>query len=209
MDFEKHLPIHYKELSDRHWSSESAIIAANEFLCHKKNTRILDIGSGVGKFCILGALKYPHSTFIGVEKRNKLVEVSNQQKIRFNVSNCQFTNADIRTIDFSDYSGFYFFNSFLEYIDSSAKIDSDSYLSREEYIELNSYLFSELSKTKPGTRIVTFHCTNPIIPESFRLVATRQSRLMKFYLKDTVEFNGYFNINKLNTHIDKQYNELF
>lgn len=203
INFEKRLPRKYQEMSGRHWSGDDAIFAASEFLC-QYGSRVLDIGSGVGKFCILGASRYPDFVFTGVEKREDLVQVSNKQMQEFDIENCIFKNCDIREVDFSQYDSFYFFNSFLELIDNSCIMDEKSEVSEQEYFALNEYLFSALGNTKAGTRLVIYHGSDAIIPTSFKLVDTKLSNLLKFYIKED-EFiqQDRINVEKLNKYIEK------
>ena len=41
-----------RALSSRHWTSIKIVKKAVNFLCYKENTKILDVGSGVGKITL-------------------------------------------------------------------------------------------------------------------------------------------------------------
>ncbi len=48
-----------KKLAERHWTPVEVAKQASEFLAETCDTKILDIGSGVGKFCMIGACHTP------------------------------------------------------------------------------------------------------------------------------------------------------
>src|SRR5690606_16770782 len=62
-----------RKVSRRHWTPVAVARRAAQLLTEGEPRRILDVGSGVGKFCIVGALT-TRATFVGVERREKLVK---------------------------------------------------------------------------------------------------------------------------------------
>lgn len=56
-----------RNFSKRNWTPIRIINAAVDFLCYKKNLKILDTGSGVSKFCIIAALLDCKNYFYGVD----------------------------------------------------------------------------------------------------------------------------------------------
>src|ERR1700712_4697182 len=67
-------------LANRHWTPLNVAKRACAFLATESNARILDIGSGAGKFCLSGAFYHPNAFFSGIEQRQKLVETANHVK---------------------------------------------------------------------------------------------------------------------------------
>ena len=63
-------PREIRELSDRHWTPVEVARKAAVFLVREPGTRVLDIGCGPGKFCIVGALA-TDGRFTGVEQRDR------------------------------------------------------------------------------------------------------------------------------------------
>src|SRR5713226_861432 len=49
-------PPEIRDLSCRHWTPVAVARKAAEFLVNERETRVLDLGCGPGKFCIVGAL---------------------------------------------------------------------------------------------------------------------------------------------------------
>jgi SAM-dependent methyltransferase len=156
---------------------------ASEFLCHSNNLNILDIGSGVGKFCLVGATLNPRCHFFGVDIRKKFVDISNELRIRFAVQNISFVCNDIAQLNMLEYDGIYFFNSFQERIDNTARIDENSKISKIEFVKYMQYLFKQFNQMAVGTRLATYHTANFFIPDNFRLVGEELNGMLKFYVK--------------------------
>src|SRR5687768_1011039 len=57
-----------------HWSPLYIVQKAVAYLATNNTVKILDIGSGTGKFCLAGAYYKPSVSFIGVEQRKNLIE---------------------------------------------------------------------------------------------------------------------------------------
>src|SRR5690606_24479165 len=122
--FDAAFPVKIQKLSNRHWTPVSVVKRAADFLVDNDSTRVLDIGSGVGKFCILAAA-FTKGHFTGVELRENLVRFSRKFAQRFQIERVKFIQANINSVNFSAFDAFYFFNSFEENIDLSDRIDKD------------------------------------------------------------------------------------
>jgi 2-polyprenyl-3-methyl-5-hydroxy-6-metoxy-1,4-benzoquinol methylase len=68
-------PPEIRALSRAHWTPVKVARRAASFLVREPGTRVLDIGCGPGKFCIVGALATP-GRFTGVEQRKQLCELA-------------------------------------------------------------------------------------------------------------------------------------
>src|SRR5690606_8986044 len=75
-DFDSLLPLKTRMLSSRHWTPVSIAVRAAEYLAQHEATKVLDIGAGVGKFCLVAASHSPKGEFFGVEQRESLVRLS-------------------------------------------------------------------------------------------------------------------------------------
>ncbi|MGZ5245847.1 MAG: methyltransferase domain-containing protein, partial [Flavitalea sp.] len=71
--FDSILPRNIKEKSAKHWTPLEVAKTAAKFLAPQKDYHVLDIGSGIGKFCLAAAYFNPNATFYGVEQREDLV----------------------------------------------------------------------------------------------------------------------------------------
>jgi tRNA G46 methylase TrmB len=70
VQFNQHYPLSIQLLAARHWTPLSVARKAANFLAAETNARILDIGSGIGKFC-LAAAHYKPKAFIMVLNKGK------------------------------------------------------------------------------------------------------------------------------------------
>ena len=98
-----------------------------------ENDMVLDIGSGAGKFCVIGAL-HTKGTFHGVEQRRNLHIISKKLVKEFEVTNVKFIHSNIDRITFFNYNAFYFFNPFEENIYPKNRIDDNVPLSFSKYL---------------------------------------------------------------------------
>lgn len=180
--FDSIYPAKYQEHSARHFTPVKIAWQATRFLARKPQDKILDIGSGTGKFCIAGAL-ISEAHFYGVEMRKTLTDLSNRIRRKHRLANTHFINGDFGRIDFSDFDGIYFFNSFHEFYDASCVLDESSRVSHAEYQRFHALLKEKLKACKPGTRLVTYYTFKNRIPSCFRLVRTNKTGLLKFYVR--------------------------
>jgi len=68
ISFDYLYPKRIQDLSGLHWTSLEIAKKSSEYLS-APNSKVLDIGSGVGKFCISAGFFEPETLFYGVEQR--------------------------------------------------------------------------------------------------------------------------------------------
>lgn len=181
-EFNAIYPEWVRTLARRHWTPIDVAKKAAEFLVDKPGTRVLDIGSGPGKFCMAGAT-YTKGHFTGVEQRYGLVELSKKLSRCYRIQNIDFIHANITSIKFKDYDAFYFFNSFHENIDITAKIDNTVNSGFELYNLYHMYVYEQLSIAPCGTRLATYWSTIKEIPSSYQLKHSFKGGLLMFWEK--------------------------
>jgi SAM-dependent methyltransferase len=181
-EFNSIYPEKVKRNAQRHWTPINIAKQASEFLVDKPGTKVLDIGSGPGKFCMIGAT-YTKGHFTGVEQREKLIELSNKLLKRYRILNVNFIHANITNIEFKNYDAFYFFNSFYENIDRSAKIDDTIDPHIELYILYHTYIYQQFCLAKKGTRLVTYWSTLKEVPPSYELQNSFHGGFLNFWKK--------------------------
>jgi len=138
-------PLRIKKLSERHWTSVEVAKLAADYLLDKPNCKVLDIGSGAGKFCLIGAAS-TKGRFYGVEQREKLVKLSQRIAKTHQINNVEFLHSNITQISFSNYNAFYFYNPFYENIDDSFLIDNKIVLDEKLYFTYSKYVENQLKK---------------------------------------------------------------
>jgi len=166
--FEKIYPKYVRELSKIHWTPIDIATIAINWLAVSSHTKILDIGSGVGKFCILGGL-LSNAQFTGVEKRKKLINVANKSLAHFSLNNVKFIHSNILDVNFNSYDAFYYFNPFCEQIALCDWIDDTTTYSRDKYELYEQYVIDQLAKMPIGTKLVTYCCHDFYPPNSFTI----------------------------------------
>jgi SAM-dependent methyltransferase len=170
-------------LAHRHWTPLRITQLVAEFLVTHPGVNVLDIGSGVGKFCLAGAYYKRHATFYGIEQRKDLVAHADNAKAELGFQNVHFIHGNITGLDFRQYDHFYFFNSFYENLMNKELIDDNIPYSAYLYNYYHRQLYKKLDTMPPGTRVATFHCLDNVIPEGYQVVDSQVQNLLKFWIK--------------------------
>lgn len=181
--FNRLYPSSIQLLAQRHWTPLSVARKAAVFLAAENNVKILDIGSGVGKFCLAAAHYKPKAFYYGIEQRKGLVNHAERAREILKVENASFLNGNFTQIDFRHYDHFYFYNSFYENITGTHKIDNSIDYSLELFNYYNRYLHKQLEQKPPGTRMVSFHSLEDEIPQGYHIVGSEMNDLLKFWIK--------------------------
>ena len=167
-DFNLIYPKYIQKVADIHFSPVKIAKLAAFYLMDKKGTKILDIGSGAGKFCMIGSA-CTEGVFVGIEQRPKLSRLAQKLSKRYNLTNVTFINANIKNVSFQDFDAFYMFNSFYENISVMGAIDNTVDLNRELYKEYSIYVREQLDMLPVGTRLVTYYSFLTEIPDSYEV----------------------------------------
>jgi len=170
-------------LAGRHWTPLEVSKKTARFLATHKGARVLDIGCGVGKFCLSAAFFEPDTEFYGVEQREQLLQHAEAAKAALGSKNAAFFHANFTQLDFRDYDHFYFFNSFYENLDGTDKIDNTIAYSNELFDYYNRRLYKLLEQRPAGTRLVTYHSMEDEIPGNYYVVDELSNTLLKFWIK--------------------------
>jgi len=187
--FSSDIQFHYlypptiQRLAQRHWTPLNVAQQAVEFLAPAAGVRVLDIGSGVGKFCLAGAYYKRDAFFYGVEQRKDLVGHARVAKRAIGLSNVSFIHGNFTSLNLNEYDHFYFYNSFYENIKGTPKIDHNVSFSETLYNYYNRYLFKKLEEMPAGTRVVTRCSWEDKIPSSYVVVNSDIDSMLKFHIK--------------------------
>lgn len=173
---------HFQLLSPKHWTPLAIARKAAEFLA-EPDARVLDIGSGTGKFCLAAGYHFPETFFYGVEQRHKLICLAEEAKGFTNLTNVNFIYANITQINFKEFDHFYFYNAFYENISPEDKIDDTIELSESLYTYYTQYLYAALKVMPRGTRLVTFHSLGQEVAPGYHLADVSPDSLLKLWIK--------------------------
>lgn len=177
-------PVSMRRLAERHWTPLNVARLAANFLAMESGLRILDIGSGSGKFCLAAAYYHPEAYLYGIEQRKDSVRDAETAKRILGLENVFFTCGNFTQLNFGDYDHFYFYNSFYENLAGTDKIDDSIAYSLELYNYYNHYMLKMLEQTRSGTKLVTYHSLEYEIPRSFHAIGSQMDDLLKFWIKE-------------------------
>lgn len=184
-EFDAIYPERIRLLSNRHFTPIAIAKQAAEFLSYYPGANILDIGSGAGKFCMVGSV-FANGHFTGVEQREYLYHLSTTILKCHHLPNVQFIHSNITEIQFTDYNAFYFFNSFYENVDKSAMIDRTVDAGIELYVLYTQYVNKQLSQMPGGTRLVTYWSNGKEVPSAYRMLFSDCGGKLMFWEKRRV-----------------------
>lgn len=165
-----------------HFTPVAVAQAAAQYLVDKPGARVLDIGSGAGKFCMIGAA-CTQGQFTGVEQRPSLHRLSERLSRRYALPNVRFIHANITSIDIQAFDAVYFFNAFQENVIQSDPIDHSVCLDKSLYRLYSQYVRSQLAAMPAGTRLATYFSYGDEVPDSFRVMDTDFEGKLKLWKK--------------------------
>ena len=165
--FDELVPPELRHLSQTHWTPVDIAVRAAGLLCPRPETRVLDVGAGIGKLCTVGALS-EIGIWCGVEQHASLVRVAERIARQLGVGGrTVFLHGDAFAIDWHEFDALYLYNPFEHALASpslAAKaVDGEPQVERVR---------ERLAVLRPGTRVVTLHGFGGVMPPSFTLQPT-------------------------------------
>lgn len=182
-DFDSLLTKRYQDISKIHWTPTKIIEIVIQWCVENNTAKILDIGSGVGKFCFVGAL-ISNIKFTGVEKRKSLHKQAVSIQDKLNLKNINFINTNILNIDFTDYDTFYYFNPFFEQIYKLGRIDKSTRYQPVKFLIYQEYVYHELNKKEIGTKIITYCAPEFQLPDEYTMKNMMFDGLLQLWIKE-------------------------
>lgn len=167
--FDRLYPRHVRTLSSMYWTPARVAQRAAKLLGSAAGSRVLDVGSGVGKFCIIAAAQ-SGATVTGIEQRAHLVRIARDVARRLRAP-ARFLHGDLTTIAWHEYDAFYFYNPFLENMHRDGRIDDSVELSAARFASDVAAACRALAHAPQGTRVVTYHGLGASMPHTYRLVS--------------------------------------
>lgn len=181
-EFHQLFPLPLREVADTHFTPVEIAKMAARYLVTEPGTRVLDIGSGAGKFCMVGAA-CTDGHFTGVEQREGLYTLSKKLLERYHLSGVEFIHANITEMDLRWFEAFYLFNPFYENIHRSECIDTTIELNRKLYFSYSNHVKEQLDALSKGTKLVTYFSYLDEIPDSFEPQIIGMDGKLKFWEK--------------------------
>ncbi|HVV48032.1 MAG TPA: class I SAM-dependent methyltransferase [Polyangia bacterium] len=164
-----------RAVSFRHWTPVRVASRAAGLLTEAGASEILDVGSGPGKFCLVGALR-TGARFTGVEQRRRLVEEAHIAAVELGADRAQFIHANLLEFDCSPFDGFYFYNPFHEHIEEDDLWPIDELVKRSPVLHRTyvATVAAALIRAPAGTLVATFHGFGAPMPRHYRRLHREQ-----------------------------------
>jgi SAM-dependent methyltransferase len=167
VQFDRLYPRMQRFRSGVHWTPVDVAMRVAELLASAPGGHILDVGSGVGKACIVGALT-TSTTWHGVELSTSMVRSARNVARRLGVEErTRFVEGDVLTLDCSVFGGFYLYNPFAEALFKGKR---EQAARRTAFLDEVEAVERKLATTRPGTHVVTYHGFGGDLSEDFELV---------------------------------------
>jgi SAM-dependent methyltransferase len=171
--FDRVFPAAQRFRSWMHWTPVDVAVRAAALLAPTPGRKVLDVGSGVGKLCLIGAA-VTHATWYGIERDEEMVRTASAAAERMHVQDrTRFIHGDMASVDWSFFDSFYLFNPFGEL---RAFGTEDVVTRRERYSVAIDFVQHQLSRSVEGTRVVTYHGFGGDLPPSFTLAHREPAR---------------------------------
>lgn len=166
-------PSDVRAASSRFWSPVQVARRAAEHLAELKVRRVLDVGSGAGKFCVVAAARAPRLEFVGFEQRASLVAVAESLAVNLGAPNVSFRCGDVTEVPWAEFDAFYVFNSFAENAFSRAeRFDDTVELSHSRRVTDVMRVMRRLDAAPLETVLATYYGFGGPIPRSYELRTT-------------------------------------
>ena len=181
--FDEIFPPGLRKLSSVFWTPVAIAARAAKLLVNRPGTRVLDIGCGTGKFCLIAAA-LTDGYFTGIEHRKDLAQTAKDAVAKHKITNIEIIQGNITEYSFSKYDAFYLFNPFEENIINGLKIKGAASCSADLYVKYVRYVASELAAMPLGTRVVTYAGFTLEVPRCYECEQAAFGGKLKLWIKD-------------------------
>jgi SAM-dependent methyltransferase len=169
--FDRCLDERLQALSAQHWTPFAVATRAAEWLEAARVRTVLDIGSGVGKFCVAAALS-SRCHFTGLEQRLPLVACARSLARTFGVDDrTYFIHGALGSARLPAVDAYYLYNPFEENIlGGEERIDDHVALSADRHARDLRLLGALLARAPGGTYVLTYNGCGGALPGAYRKV---------------------------------------
>jgi predicted RNA methylase len=168
--FDRLFPSAIQEISGSFWTPVAVAMRAADLFVEQGVRRVLDVGSGPGKFCLAAAAVAPALALTGIEQRRSLVEAANGAAHRLQLVNVQFHEGNVLKAEWAAFDGFYFFNPFGEniFVDED-HFDETVELSHGRFLAEVFFVERVLIAARLGTTVISYHGFGGRMPRCYSL----------------------------------------
>ncbi len=166
--FDRFLPRRLHEASRFFWSPLAVAVRGSGWLEECGVRSVVDIGSGVGKFCVAGALA-SRCHFIGLEHRPSCVATARELARRFGVSHrvC-FLEGALGTRHVPESQAYYLYNPFAENLfGPGERLDDEVELHIDRFAQDVAATVELLRAAPLGTYVLTYNGFGAKLPDGY------------------------------------------
>lgn len=161
-DFDRVYPEWVSDASHTHWTPVRRAQTAARWLVERGLTRVLDVGSGAGKFALVAACTAASMrqrlVITGIEHRAPLAALANSIASHFALSSVRFEVGDALDADWSAFDAVYLYNPFVENLfHPSVRVDRTMHLNGERYVREVAEARARLCTMREGAVAIAFH----------------------------------------------------
>jgi len=168
-EFDQVFPDELRDRSRLHWTPVAVAIRAAALLAPGPGgIRVLDVGAGVGKLCLIGAL-VTGAVWWGVEQDPVQLAAAHHAAWALDIADrTRFVQGDGSRLAWDGFAGFYFYNPFHTLMLAPHASPFVRYATIQATLRRIEH---QLAATPPGTRVVTFHGFGGKLPAGFTQLA--------------------------------------
>jgi hypothetical protein len=170
--FDRFLPRDLRLVSAQFWTPLKVALRVAEWLNSAGVTKVVDIGSGAGKFCVAAALA-TRCSFVGVEQRSRCVDAARTLAKTFGVDDrVDFLHGALNHHMLPPADAYYLFNPFEENLfESDEHLDEDVELSPERFAHDIAVVEEFFARVSAGTYVIKYNGFGGRLPASYQRVS--------------------------------------
>ena len=167
-ELDRVFPDELRERSVLHWTPIDVARRVAALLAPRADHRVLDVGAGTGKLCLVGA-SVTGATWWGIEQDPMLVAAASQAAWAMDLDDrTRFVQGDGSRLAWDEFDALYFYNPFTTLMlapHASAFVRYATIQSTLRRIE------QRLAEARRGVRVVTYYGFGGKLPSGYRLLA--------------------------------------
>ena len=169
--FDRFLPDRLRPMSSDFWSPLAVARRAAEWFEAAGVQRVLDVGSGAGKFCVAAAL-FGRCHYVGLEQRPFLVKSARRLARLFDVNDrVNFVLGSLGEAPTPIADAYYFFNPFGDYsVGLHPRAEHDANRATERYARDVSAAEQLLGNAVPGSYVLALNGFGGRLPPGYDLI---------------------------------------
>lgn len=168
--FDRFLPNGLRSVSTEYWTPLRVAVRVAVWIEELQIGSVVDIGAGVGKFCVVGALA-SRCRFIGLEQRVRLVAAARSLASAFQVDErVEFLEGALGQVATPLADAYYFYNPFGENLYFDGHLDDEVELGEARYDRDVEAAEEMLRQAPVGTYAITYNGFGGRMPASYCLV---------------------------------------